>query len=130
MAKFFVRSSWLWVVLLFSSPRLAAGASADEPQQTPIEVYEWSIWVGSPSQASINAARVYKNAMPGLIGTSRPKLEDKEQAGRFPLAPISVVQFFGNDCRDVDVDLRTKKGTILAHWPPSEAAGFSGSART
>jgi len=118
MAKFFVRSSWLWVVLLFSSLRLAAGAGADEAQQTPIEVYEWSVWVGSASQASINGAWVYKNAMPGLIGTSRQKLEEKEQAGKFPLAPISVIQFFGHECRDVDVDLRTKKGTILAHWPP------------
>src|SRR3954453_2329208 len=108
MAKFLVPSSWLWVVLVFSSPRIAVGVGSAEPQQTPIEVYEWSIWGGSPSQASINAARVYKNAMPGLIGTSRPKLEDKEQAGKFPLAPISVVQFFGNECRDVDVDLRTK----------------------
>jgi hypothetical protein len=104
------------IVLWISASRLAAGA--EEPKQTPIEVYEWSIWVGSPSQPSINAAREYKNAMPGVIGTSRPKLEDKEQAGKFPVAPISVVQFFGQECRDVDIDLRTKKGTLLAHWPP------------
>src|SRR4051794_37052926 len=118
MAKFLVRSCWLWVALSLSSPRDAVAGAADEPKATPIEAYEWSVWVGSPSQSSLNAAKVYRNAMPGLTGTSRPKLEDKELAGKFPLAPASVVQFFGDDCRDVDVDLRTKKGTILAHWPP------------
>jgi hypothetical protein len=115
MRELVVRS-YLILLLLSISP--ASLFAADEAQQSPIEVYEWSIWVGSPAQPSINAARVYKNAMPGLIGTSRPKLEDKEQAGKFPLAPISVVQFFGQDVRDVDVDLRTKKGMLLAHWPP------------
>jgi hypothetical protein len=56
--------------------------------------------------------------MPGMVGTSRPKLEDKEQATKFPLAPVSIVQIFGQDCGDVDVDLRAKKGALLAHWPP------------
>jgi hypothetical protein len=116
MSRSFVRSSCLLILLWVDPSRLAV--AADEPKQTPIEAYEYSIWVASPAQSSINAARVYKNAMPGLIGTSRPKLDDKEQAARFPLAPISIVQFFGQDCRDVDIDLRTKKGTILAHWPP------------
>ncbi len=47
-----------------------------------------------------------------------------ELDGKFPIAPISVVQFFGEPSRDVDIDLRVKKGTILAHWPPgSERAG-------
>ena len=55
---------------------------------------------------------------PASVGTSRPKLEEKELAGKFPVAPISVVQFFGEPCQDVDVDLRVKKGTFLAHWPP------------
>ena len=59
-----------------------------------------------------------------LVGTSRPKFEEKELADKFPVAPISVVQFFGEPCKDVDVDLRAKKGTFLAHWPPSnERAG-------
>jgi hypothetical protein len=116
MSRYFLRASWLWLAVLVDAARLTA--AADEPKQTPVDAYEWSVWVGSPAQPSINGAREYRNAMPGLIGTSRPKLDDKEQAGKFPMAPISVVQFFGQDCRDVDVDLRTKKGTMLAHWPP------------
>jgi hypothetical protein len=106
------------IVLSLIPFRPARGAGADEVKPAPIEVYEWSVWVGSPAQPSLNAARVYRNAMPGLIGTTRPRVDDKEQSGKFPVAPISVVQFFGQECRDIDVDLRTKHGTILAHWPP------------
>src|SRR5436305_14044962 len=80
----------------------------DEKPQPPVEVYEWSVWVGSPSQVALNAARTYRNALPGVVGTNRPKLEAKELADKFPVAPISVVQFFGEPCRDLDVDLRLK----------------------
>ena len=103
--------------------RTRQGETKDQPQ-SPIEVYEWSIWVGNPAQTTLNTARIYHNAMPNVVGTSRPKFEDKELAGKFPIAPVSVVQFFGEPCRDVDVDLRAKKGTLLSHWPASkELAG-------
>jgi hypothetical protein len=110
------RSFWLPAALCLCAWPVAA-ADDDRPEP-PVEVYEWSVWVGSPAQASLNASRVYKNAMPGPVGTSRPKLETKDLAGKFAIAPISVVQFFGEPYHDLDVDLRVKKGTILAHWPP------------
>ena len=116
MTNSLIRSSGL--LILFLTAPCSFAAAADEPNQSPIEVYEWSIWVGSPAQPFLNATRVYKNAMPGSVGTSRPKLEDKDTVNRFPVAPISVAQFFGSECRDVDIDLRTKKGTLLAQWPP------------
>ncbi len=94
--------------------------SAKDQPQSPIEVYEWSIWVGNPAQTTLNTSRLYRNAMPSVVGTSRPKFEDKELAGKFPIAPVSVVQFFGEPRRDVDVDLRAKKGTFVAHWPASK----------
>ena len=94
---------------------------ADKDQvQSPIEVYEWSIWVGNPAQTTINTSRIYRNAMPNVVGTSRPKFEGKELAGKFPIAPISVVTFRGEPRRDVDVDLRAKKGAFLSHWPASK----------
>ena len=69
-------------------------------------------------------ARIYKNALPNVVGTARPKFEDKELAAKFPIAPVSVVQFFGEPHRDVDVDVRAKKGSLLSHWPTSkELAG-------
>ncbi|MDG3008264.1 hypothetical protein [Paludisphaera mucosa] len=105
---------------------VAGRAGAEEPAAKPrddaraqiaVEVDDVSIWVGNPSQTTLNAAKAYRNPMPGVVGTSRPKLDDKELAGLFPIAPGSFVQFFGEPSRDVDVDLKIKKGTFLAHWP-------------
>lgn len=118
------------LALLLMAPTLAstpasafqdgARTPTDDRPETPIEVNEWSIWVGNPGQPRINAARSYRNPMPGVVGTSRPKLEGEELAEKFPIAPVSIVQFFGEPCDDVDVDLRVKKGTVLAHWPPGK----------
>ena len=117
-----VRSCGLFALLYLCSGLSALGD--DERPQPPVEVYDWSVWVGSPSQVSLNGARTYRNAMPGPVGTIRPKLEGKDLDGTFPIAPISVVQTFGEATRDIDVDLRVKKGSLLAHWPPgSERAG-------
>lgn len=118
---FSVRPVWLPAALFLCASPFASGA--DEKPQAPVEVYEWSVWVGNPAQSTLNSARVYKNAMPGAVGTSRTKFEDKEQAGLFPVAPVSVVQFFGEPRRDVDVEVRVKKGTFLAHWPTSTERG-------
>ncbi len=126
MRRFFVRSFGLsigLVVLLGVALRTSGFDDKDNPQ-TPIEVYEWSIWVGNPAQVTINTARIYKTGMPSSVGTSRPNIEEKDRTIKFPIAPISVVQFFGEPCKDVDVDLRVKKGTFLSHWPAStEHAG-------
>ena len=95
-------------------------AAARGQAQSPIEVNEWSIWVGNPTLTNLNAAKVYRNPMPSFVGTSRPKFDEKETAGKFPIAPVSLIQFFGGPTRDVDVDLRIKKGTFLGHWPPGK----------
>jgi hypothetical protein len=104
---------------------IAASARTDDEErpQLPVEVYEWSVWVGSPSQTTLNGSRVYRNAMPGVVGTSRPKAEEKEEARRFPIAPISVIQLFGEPTKDLDFDVRVKKGTMLAHWPKGSDRG-------
>ena len=121
MSKYIVRSALVMIgVLLVTTIGVMA---LDDKAESPIEVYEWSVWVGNPAQPALNASRIYNNAMPGVVGTSRPKLEEKEAASRFPLSPISVVQFFGSEARDVDVDLKVKKGTFLAHWPASNERG-------
>ena len=90
--------------------------SEDRPKP-PIEVYEWSVWVGSPAQNSLNAPKIYRNAMPVSVGTSRPKAEEPELSRKFAVAPISVIQTFGEPTQDIDFDLRVKKGNVLAHWP-------------
>jgi len=118
-----LRSSWLSATLGLCLCAWSATRGADERPPTRVEVEEWSIWVGNPAQATVNATRVYKNTMPGNVGTSRPKFENEDLAGKFPIAPISVVQFFGEPEKDVDVELRAKKGTFLAHWPPGTDRG-------
>jgi hypothetical protein len=116
------RSFWLaFVVLLFG-----AGSSRgfDDKAQTPVEVHEWSVWVANPAQTTWNSPRVYRNAMPTSVGTSRPKFEGKELDAKFPVASLSLAQFFGDPAKDVDVEVKIKQGALLAHWPPS------GSSRT
>jgi hypothetical protein len=122
MHNFLVRFCGLSATLTFVLGASVGGTvfqqkTEQERPPSPVEVYEWSIWVGNPAQPSINTSQLYKNVMPGVVGTSRPKAEEKDVAKKFPVAPVSVVQFFGEARRDVDVDLRAKKGVFLSHWP-------------
>jgi hypothetical protein len=132
MRAIFVRSLWLsfsLALVLGAAFRTSGFDDKDKDKdkdnpQSPIEVYEWSVWVGNPAQTTLNTTRVYKNAMPSSVGTTRPKFEDKDLGSKFRVAPVSVVQFFGEPRKDVDVDLQAKKGLFLSHWPPStERAG-------
>ncbi|WP_435010742.1 hypothetical protein P12x_002021 [Tundrisphaera lichenicola] len=116
-----VLPSWLSIPILLCGA--VARSEADDKAQTPVEVHEWSVWVGNPAQPTFNASRVYRNAMPGSVGTSRPKFDGKELEGKFPIAPISLVQFFGQPGKDIDVEVRVKKGAFMAHWPPSVERG-------
>ena len=104
----------------WGSAHSAPGADdAKTRPEPPVEVYDWSVWVGSPAQPALNGARVYRNALPRAVGTSRPDAEGAELDRKFPVAPVSVVQVFGDPTDDLDVDLRVKKGSLLAHWPPA-----------
>jgi hypothetical protein len=116
-----VRSSWLSVAIWVGAASACWGL--DDKAQTPVEVHEWSVWVGNPAQATWNSSRAYRNAMPSSVGTSRPKFEGKDLDGKFPVAPLSFAQFFGEPSKDVDVEVRLKQGAFLAHWPPSTERG-------
>ena len=120
MRRLTVRATPFLIALGFCAALAALGA---DDKQAPIEVNEWSIWVGNPALPALNSARVYKNGMPSVVGTSRPKFEEKDLATKFPIAPVSVVEFFGQPHRDLDIDLQVKKGQFLAHWPPSSERG-------
>ncbi len=104
------------LLLVFGLAPFAAAQEKERPE-LPVEVYEWSVWVGNPSQTTLNGTKVYRNAMPVSVGTSRPKSEGAELARKFAVAPLSVIQMFGEPTDDVDFDLRVKKGSILAYWP-------------
>jgi hypothetical protein len=113
-------------LLLLSALSWQAPA-ATERTQTPVEIQEWSVWVTSPTQESYNTSRIYPNAMPRQVGTTRPSRLDEPRPGAsaasYPLAPLSVVAVFGDPVTDVDLELRIEKGTLLAHWPPGKAVG-------
>jgi hypothetical protein len=111
------RPPHLWFPLALGLLCSSGAVRGDDRPGAPIEVYDWSVWVGSPAQTTLNNTRVYRNAMPVSVGTSRPKFEDAELARKFAVAPISVVQAFGEPSKDVDIDVRVKKGNLLAHWP-------------
>ena len=115
------RSLRLSVAISLCGP--SASWAADDKAQTPVEVHEWSVWVGNPAQATWNASRVYRNAMPSSVGTSRPKFEGKELDNKFPIAALSFAQLFGDPSKDVDVEIKLKQGAFLAHWPPSTERG-------
>ena len=107
----------LWLSMAVGLTLGPTGVAAQDRLAPPIEVYDWSVWVGSPAQNSLNAPKIYRNAMSVSVGTSRPKAEEPEISRKFAVAPISVVQIFGDPAQDVDFDLRVKKGNVLAHWP-------------
>ena len=109
------------LAILLLAPSRALGQ--DEPLQLPVDANEWSIWVANPAQPTWNSSRATRNAMPGLVGTNRIPLDDEEETRRFPVSPISVLQFFGDPSEDVDVELRVSEGSFLAHWPPSTDRG-------
>src|SRR5215469_5914543 len=85
----------LTFALVLGVSSLRGSIDEKDAAQIPVDVYEWSLWVGNPAQTTVNTSRIYKNAMPGVVGTSRIKFEEKELATKFPIAPISIVQFFG-----------------------------------
>jgi hypothetical protein len=95
----------------------------DDKAQTPVEVHEWSVWVANPAQTTWNSSRVYRNAMPSSVGTSRPKFEGKDLGAKFPIPALSFAQLFGEPAKDVDVEVKIKQGAFLAHWPPSSERG-------
>ncbi len=107
-----------FALFLLIGPALALGADEAAQGPIPIDVEEWSVWVGGPAQPSWNASRMTRNAMPGVVGTLRPQVEEKDETSKFPIAPISILQAFGDPHADVDIDVRIKKGNLLAHWPP------------
>jgi hypothetical protein len=107
----------LALLLLGAATQDAPERPRDETARIPVEVSDVSIWVADPAQTVLNTAKAYRNAMPSAVGTSRPRREGDDAAGLFPIAPISFTQFFGEASREVDVDLKIKAGSFLAHWP-------------
>jgi hypothetical protein len=81
----------------------------------PMELHEWSVWVGEPQAKQINALTDYISAMPGVVETDRGRRSEKSAP-----SPVSVMTIYGEPPEVVDIDLRITGGRPVAQWPRSE----------
>lgn len=86
-------------------------------QEPPLEIHEWSIWVGEQQGKQINAQSEYISAMPGVVETERSRRRD---SGKRLASPVGVMTLYGEPPEVVDIDLRIAAGRPLAQWPRSE----------
>ena len=99
-------------VLSFSSSRRAV---ADDPP--PLELHEWSVWIGEPQGRAINSLTDFASAMPGVVETERSRRRESEKPAP---SPLGVMTLYGEPPEVVDIDLRIATGRPVAQWPRSE----------
>ena len=88
-----------------------------DDERGAFEMHHWGVWLADPANNRINARELYLTSMPTAVETTRPrKMKDDKK----PPAPTNVVTFHGEPAQALDVDLRVKGGTPLAHWPPAQ----------
>ncbi|MGE5192799.1 MAG: hypothetical protein ACM3U2_09870 [Deltaproteobacteria bacterium] len=103
----------LILCLLSVSPSRRARAE-DAP---PLELHEWSVWLGEPQGKSINSLSDYTSAMPGVVETDRSRRRESEKPAP---SPLGVMALYGEPPEVVDIDLRIAAGRPVAQWPRSE----------
>ncbi|REK08608.1 MAG: hypothetical protein DWQ37_19920 [Planctomycetota bacterium] len=140
--------SIVWTLLLLTMffPAILAAAEDDGA----FEVHEISLWIFDPGASKANSRTDYPSALPPTVRTTRgaqttTNLQQQRvdivngrrriavtnvvagtnggiaSAYRRSVAPINVLTFHGRPAEDLDVELRTKDGSFLAHWPPGES---------
>jgi hypothetical protein len=121
-------------------------ASAEDAQAN-FEVHDVSLWILEPGATQANMRTAFPSALTGLVDSARnaPAVKPQAQgvvlnAGNFvvsnnatvaaapapeirkgKIAPINLLTFHGQPATNLDVDLRTKAGSFLAHWPAGES---------
>ncbi len=122
-------------------------ASAEDAKAN-FEVHDISLWILEPGATQANMRTAYPSALSGLVDSARntPLAKPQnENAGvndiafvgvanagvtaaapapairRGKIAPINLLTFHGQPATNLDVDLRTKAGSFLAHWPAGES---------
>ena len=83
----------------------------------PLELHEWSVWLGEPQSKQINAGAVYPTAMPSLVESERNR---RREADKQKPSPIGLMTIYGNPPEVVDVDLKITGGRPISQWPKSE----------
>ncbi len=110
-----------WVRLLLTAFCLAGVsgwqmAAAEEPKGA-FEVHDLSFWILEAGSQQANQRTAYASALPAHVNTNR----SSQPPGHRRLTPINLITFYGQAATNLDIDLRTKAGTFLAHWPSAES---------
>lgn len=132
------------VMLVFALTDQAASA---EDAKANFEVHDVSLWILEPGATQANMRTAYPSALTGLVDSARnsplvkPQNENAVLNGnvfvavpnagvttapapairRGKIAPINLLTFHGQPATNLDVDLRTKAGSFLGHWPAGES---------
>ena len=83
----------------------------------PLELHEWSVWLGEPQNKQINAAADYPTAMPSLVDSERSRRRESDKPKP---SPIGLMTIYGTPPEVVDVDLKITAGRPVSQWPRSE----------
>jgi hypothetical protein len=133
------------VMLVFA---LTNQATSAEDAKANFEVHDISLWILEPGATQANMRTAYPSALTGLVDSARnsplvkPQNENAVLNGnvfvavpnagvtaaapapairRGKIAPINLLTFHGQSATNLDVDLRTKAGSFLTHWPAGES---------
>ena len=105
------------VILACCTAALCGGMLPAEEPKGNFEAHDLSLWILEPGSPQANLRTAYPSALPGIVNSAR-SAQPSTIARR--IAPINLIRFFGSPAAALDVDLRTKAGGFLAHWPVGE----------
>ncbi len=104
----------LGLFVLLASPLVA------EPPAGEFEVHELSLWITDDGAPVSNAKDRFSSPFPSTVTSSRPT---RAKAPAAPLGPLGLITFHGRPAASLDIELRIKNGSFMAHWPSGEVAG-------
>ena len=97
----------------------ASEKSDDKPAEKPvIEIHQWGVWLADAATDNINSRSQFPTALPLRVDTSRPR---KLKNGKPAPSPINVLVFRGQPAKLIDIDLRTRAGSFVGHYPPAQS---------
>ena len=94
------------------APRLAA----EEPKGN-FEVHDLSLWILEQGSQQANMRNELSH---GTAGHRAHRGTAQRNVPAGSVGPINLIRFYGPPATNLDIDLRTKAGSFLAHWPASE----------
>ncbi len=97
---------------------LATPAGADPPRGE-FEVHDLSLWISDGAAPTANTRASFSSAFPATVTSSRAR----SVAASLESGPVGLITFHGSPTAELDVELRIKSGSFLAHWPTGEIAG-------